>query len=171
MRYNSLQHNSKLQQSNLWRQPARGHNQLPTNYTLPKKSLTVLRREVLLADEVGLVKPISTAGLFFTASYSVVVPSRILLMVPETLQHQWLVEMRRRFNLDVALFDAERFQASDADNPFEDCQIALLSMNWLVADERAQQALCSCDWDILVVDEAHHLVWHPEQSEPSLSAG
>jgi ATP-dependent helicase HepA len=87
--------------------------------------------------------------------------------VPETLQHQWLVEMRRRFNLDVALFDAERFRASDADNPFEDCQIALVSMNWLIEDERAQQALCSCDWDIMVVDEAHHLVWHPEHSSPA----
>ena len=33
--------------------------------------------------------------------------NRVLILVPENLQHQWLVEMRRRFNLDVALFDAE----------------------------------------------------------------
>lgn len=49
--------------------------------------------------------------------------------MPENLQHQWLVEMRRRFNLDVALFDAERFMESDASNPFEDCQLALVAPN------------------------------------------
>lgn len=28
---------------------------------------------------------------------------RVLIIVPETLQHQWLVEMLRRFNLHFAL--------------------------------------------------------------------
>ena len=33
---------------------------------------------------------------------------RVLIIVPETLQHQWLVEMLRRFNLHFSLFDEER---------------------------------------------------------------
>ena len=49
--------------------------------------------------------------------------NRVLILVPENLQHQWLVEMRRRFNLQVALFDEERFIESDAANPFEDTQL------------------------------------------------
>ena len=105
---------------------------MPTNYIAQEVADRIAPR-VLLADEVGLGKTIE-AGLIIHRQLLSGRASRILLMVPETLQHQWLVEMRRRFNLDVALFDAERFQASDADNPFEDCQIALLSMNWLVAD-------------------------------------
>lgn len=166
LRYNSLQHNSKLQQSNLWGLAGARAQPIAHQLHIAQEVADRIAPRVLLADEVGLGKTIE-AGLIIHRQLLSGRASRILLMVPETLQHQWLVEMRRRFNLDVALFDAERFQASDADNPFEDCQIALLSMNWLVADERAQQALCSCDWDILVVDEAHHLVWHPEQSSPA----
>lgn len=82
---------------------------------------------------------------------------------PENLQHQWLVEMRRRFNLQVALFDKERFAESDAGNPFEDTQLALVALEWLKEDERAQDALFAAGWDLLVVDEAHHLVWHQDQ--------
>src|SRR5690606_21734561 len=85
---------------------------------------------------------------------------------PENLQHQWLVEMRRRFNLEVALFDDERFIESDASNPFEDTQLALVSLEWLKEDERAQDAAFAAGWDLLVVDEAHHLVWHPDGASP-----
>ncbi len=166
LRYNSLQHNSQLQQSNLWGLAGVRAQPIAHQLHIAQEVADRIAPRVLLADEVGLGKTIE-AGLIIHRQLLSGRASRILLMVPETLQHQWLVEMRRRFNLDVALFDAERFQASDADNPFEDCQIALVAMNWLMEDERAQNALCSCDWDILVVDEAHHLVWHPEQSSPA----
>ncbi len=36
--------------------------------------------------------------------------SRVLLIVPEALIHQWLVEMMRRFNLHFSLFDKERLE-------------------------------------------------------------
>ncbi|HKM36531.1 MAG TPA: RNA polymerase-associated protein RapA [Thiopseudomonas sp.] len=166
LRYNSLQHNSDIQQSNLWGLAGVRAEPIAHQLHIAQEVADRIAPRVLLADEVGLGKTIE-AGLIIHRQILSGRASRILLMVPETLQHQWLVEMRRRFNLDVALFDAERFLASDADNPFEDCQIALVAMNWLVADERAQQALCACDWDIMVVDEAHHLVWHPEQSSPA----
>lgn len=166
LRYNSLQHNSEIQQSNLWGLSGARAQPIAHQLHIAQEVADRIAPRVLLADEVGLGKTIE-AGLIIHRQILNGRASRILLMVPETLQHQWLVEMRRRFNLDVAIFDAERFMASDADNPFEDCQIALVAMNWLVEDERAQNALYDCDWDILVVDEAHHLVWHPEQSSPA----
>lgn len=166
LRYNSLQHNSEMQQSDLWGLAGARAQPIAHQLHIAQEVANRIAPRVLLADEVGLGKTIE-AGLIIHRQILGGRASRVLLIVPETLQHQWLVEMRRRFNLDVALFDAERFRASDADNPFEDCQIALVSMNWLIEDERAQQALCSCDWDIMVVDEAHHLVWHPEHSSPA----
>ena len=166
LRYNSLQHNSQLQQSELWGLAGARAQPIAHQLHIAQEVADRIAPRVLLADEVGLGKTIE-AGLIIHRQLLTGRASRILLMVPETLQHQWLVEMRRRFNLDVTLFDAERFQASDADNPFEDCQIALVAMNWLVDDHIAQQSLLSCDWDIMVVDEAHHLVWHPEQSSPA----
>lgn len=33
---------------------------------------------------------------------------RVLVIVPDTLRHQWLVEMLRRFNLRFAVFDEDR---------------------------------------------------------------
>ncbi len=166
LRYHSLQHNSDMQQSNLWGLAGVRAQPIAHQLHIAQEVADRIAPRVLLADEVGLGKTIE-AGLIIHRQLLSGRASRILLMVPETLQHQWLVEMRRRFNLDVALFDAERFQASDADNPFDDCQIALVAMNWLVEDERAQEALYNCDWDIMVVDEAHHLVWHPEQPSPA----
>lgn len=122
---------------------------------------------VLLADEVGLGKTIE-AGLVIHRQLLSGRASRVLIVVPENLQHQWLVEMRRRFNLEVALFDEERFIESDASNPFEDTQLALVALEWLVDDEKAQDALFAAGWDLLVVDEAHHLVWHTKTtSAPS----
>ncbi|MDY7217976.1 RNA polymerase-associated protein RapA [Denitrificimonas sp. JX-1] len=166
LRYNSLQHNSELQQSKLWGLTGARAQPIAHQLHIAQEVADRIAPRVLLADEVGLGKTIE-AGLIIHRQLLSGRANRILLMVPETLQHQWLVEMRRRFNLEVALFDAERFLASDAENPFEDCQIALVSMNWLLEDERAKDALYSCDWDILVVDEAHHLVWHPECASPA----
>jgi ATP-dependent helicase HepA len=118
---------------------------------------------VLLADEVGLGKTIE-AGLVIHRQLLSGRANRVLILVPENLQHQWLVEMRRRFNLQVALFDEERFIESDASNPFEDTQLALVALEWLVDDEKAQDALFAAGWDLMVVDEAHHLVWHEDRS-------
>jgi ATP-dependent helicase HepA len=122
----------------------------------------------LLADEVGLGKTIE-AGLVIHRQLLSGRANRVLILVPENLQHQWLVEMRRRFNLQVALFDEERFIESDAANPFEDTQLALVALEWLVEDEKAQDALFAAGWDLMVVDEAHHLVWHEDKASPEYS--
>ncbi|MBL8501572.1 MAG: RNA polymerase-associated protein RapA, partial [Nitrosomonas sp.] len=53
---------------------------------------------VLLADEVGLGKTIE-AGLILHQQLLTERAKRVLIVVPETLIHQWLVEMLRRFNL------------------------------------------------------------------------
>ena len=141
---------------------------------------------VLLADEVGLGKTIE-AGLIIHHQLLNERAQRILIVVPESLQHQWLVEMLRRFNLIFSLFDKQRCQAmaeyhTDAEasrisdnlsqdsnnartfnNPFLSEQLVLCSLEFLSQNEQyAHQALHG-EWDLLVVDEAHHLQWSPEQ--------
>jgi ATP-dependent helicase HepA len=123
---------------------------------------------VLLGDEVGLGKTIE-AGLIIHQQLQTGRAGRVLILVPENLQYQWLVEMRRRFNLNAALFDLERTAAlreSDAgQNPFETEQIVLMSQELLVDHPDLAEAAAAAGWDLLVVDEAHHLEWTPE--EPS----
>lgn len=83
---------------------------------------------------------------------------RVLIIVPETLQHQWLVEMLRRFNLRFALFDDERYAEAqhDAYNPFETEQLVICSLDFARRSKQRLEHLCEAEWDLLVVDEAHH---------------
>lgn len=119
---------------------------------------------VLLADEVGLGKTIE-AGLIIHHQLLNERAQRILIVVPESLMHQWLVEMLRRFNLMFSIFDEQRCQAmSDEDNLFHSEQKVLCSLEFLVQNKSYYQQALEGEWDLLVVDEAHHLQWSPEKS-------
>ncbi|WP_454255611.1 RNA polymerase-associated protein RapA [Pseudomonas sp. Marseille-Q8238] len=163
LRYHTLDHQSRLLQSTLWGLGGARAQPIAHQLHIAREVADRVAPRVLLADEVGLGKTIE-AGLVIHRQLLSGRASRVLILVPENLQHQWLVEMRRRFNLEVALFDRERFAESDASNPFEDTQLALVSLEWLKNSEKAQDAAFAAGWDLLVVDEAHHLVWHPEQA-------
>ncbi len=118
---------------------------------------------VLLADEVGLGKTIE-AGMIIYQQLLSGRAQRVLILVPESLQHQWLVEMLRRFNLAFSLFDEERCveSAHDAENPFETEQLVICSLEWLRKKRARFDELHAAEWDLLVVDEAHHLEWNDE---------
>jgi ATP-dependent helicase HepA len=113
---------------------------------------------VLLADEVGLGKTIE-AGLIMHHQMLTGRAERILIVVPEPLLHQWLVEMRRRFNLRFALFDDERYWQADDANPFQTEQLVLVSLDFFRNEPERQQNALAAGWDLCVVDEAHHLEW------------
>ncbi|MFY0688466.1 MAG: RNA polymerase-associated protein RapA [Cyclobacteriaceae bacterium] len=117
---------------------------------------------VLLSDQVGLGKTIEACLILHRLLLSGQV-SRVLILVPDSLVHQWFVEMLRRFNLWFHIFDEERCAALDSSapegNPFLDDQLVICTTSFLASSpKRAEQAL-SAGWDMLVVDEAHHLKW------------
>jgi len=119
---------------------------------------------VLLADEVGLGKTIE-AGMIIHQQVLAGRAERILIVVPETLQHQWLVEMMRRFNLHFSIFDEERCieALAETDNPFDTQQYVLCSLDFLRKSRKRFEQALEGEWDLLVVDEAHHLEWKPEK--------
>lgn len=162
---------------------------------------------VLLADEVGLGKTIE-AGMIINQQLLTGRASRVLILVPETLQHQWLVEMLRRFNLRFSLFDQDRLDAmatmgdedslasllgeglgegmgedpieaiedpfemapaTGSSNPFEMEQLVLCSLGLFEQREDLRQQVLAANWDLTVVDEAHHLQWSPEETGSSYS--
>jgi ATP-dependent helicase HepA len=125
----------------------------------------VARRQaprVMLSDEVGLGKTIEACLILHRLRLSGRA-NRILVLVPESLVHQWFVEMMRRFNLRLSIFDAERCAAIEAGdpgaNPFLDDQLVLASIGFLAGDSRRAAQAVAAGWDVLVVDEAHHLEW------------
>lgn len=136
---------------------------------------------VLLADEVGLGKTIE-AGMIVHQQLLTGLAGRVLILVPEALVHQWLVEMIRRFNLVFATLDEQRCRdlaglevagqeavfddvaqgdtnPANKPNPFECEQLIICSIDWLVHDQTFAAQAMSAEWDLVVVDEAHHLQW------------
>ncbi len=122
---------------------------------------------VLLADEVGLGKTIE-AAMILHKQILLGRCQRALIIVPESLQHQWLVELHRRINMMFSLFDEERLEAlsDESDNPWLSAQWVITSVSTLQAKPEALQQLCETQWDCLIVDEAHHLTEQgPHNSE------
>lgn len=127
---------------------------------------------VLLSDQVGLGKTIEACLILHRLLVTGRI-SRVLIVVPESLMHQWFVEVLRKFNLWFHIFDEERCTSLDESapdgNPFLDDQLILCSIDFLAQNpKRALQAI-SADWDMLVVDEAHHLKWSVENASPEYS--
>ena len=129
-----------------------------------------LAPRVLLADEVGLGKTIE-AGLIIHQQLQTGRSERILILVPDSLQYQWMIEMRRRFNLQFSLFDLTRtasIKEHDEDtNPFLTEQCIIASIDLLLDHADLKQLALEAGFDLLVIDEAHHLTWHedPETGE------
>ncbi len=117
---------------------------------------------VLLADEVGLGKTIE-AGLIVQRRLLTGRSQRVLVVVPDSLCHQWLVELQRRFALRFSLFDQERCEQSALSHEavFASEQLVLLPMSMLTKPFWLAE-LVDVSWDILVVDEAHQIA--PEQA-------
>lgn len=163
LRHQTLQHQFEQQQSTLNGLQGPRVSLIPHQLHIASEVGRRHAPRVLLADEVGLGKTIE-AGLIIHQQLNAGLAKRVLVVVPETLQHQWLVEMMRRFNLFFSVFDEERCIESlaDADNPFETEQLILCSLDFLRSKKRRFEQAVAADWDLLVVDEAHHLKWSEE---------
>lgn len=181
LRFATLRHMNRLRAS-----PAQGLIGARTQH-LPHQiyiAHEVARRHaprVMLADEVGLGKTIE-AGLILHYQLHTGRAKRALIVVPDSLTHQWLVEMLRRFNLRFSIVDQSRYDAlqdeqSDVDalvnhifgdddsaNPFESEQLVLCSLDFLVSSPQARKDALRAAWDLMIVDEAHHLAWSPERA-------
>ncbi|WP_438482189.1 RNA polymerase-associated protein RapA [Oleiharenicola lentus] len=165
LRLRALQAQSKFRQSDV-RGFLGGRLQLiPHQFYILQEVTSRQLPRVLLADEVGLGKTIE-ACLILQRLLAVGKMKRALILVPESLTHQWFVELLRRFNLWFSIYDAERcndLEASDAaQNPFLASQLVLASVSFLANDEKRRDHALAAGWDMVVVDEAHHLAWSPE---------
>jgi len=169
LRYQTLQKRNLLTHSDLYGLIGCRTSLIPHQLYIAHEVANRYAPRVLLADEVGLGKTIE-AGLILHQQLLSERARRVLIVVPESLLHQWLVEMLRRFNLFFSIFDQERCQAVEAgaphDNPFHSEQLVLCSLGFLAEHpERFHQTVAG-EWDLLVVDEAHHLQWSPQQASP-----
>ena len=170
LRYETLQHRHRLAHSELTGLTGCRTSLIPHQLYIAHEVANRYAPRVLLADEVGLGKTIE-AGLILHHQLLTERARRVLIVVPETLVHQWLVEMLRRFNLHFKIFDDDRWESlaedlNEGHNPFHSEQLVLCSLGFLRNNLDCYEQAMDGDWDLLVVDEAHHLEWSAE--EPSI---
>ena len=160
LRYQTLLHQQAQFQSPLRGLRGNRAGLIPHQLHIAQEVGNRINPRVLLADEVGLGKTIE-AGMILQNQLFAEKVQRVLIIVPETLQHQWLVEMLRRFNLHFSLFDEERCEdfAEQAINPFSTESLIICALDWLKAHPNRVQQAIEAKFDCLIVDEAHHLAW------------
>ncbi len=156
---------------------------LPHQFYIAQQVAARYHPRVLLADEVGLGKTIE-AGLIVHQQLLCGRAKRVLIIVPDSLVHQWLVEMLRRFNLHFTILDeetcvaietggdedAEETSDGEAENPFDSAQLVLAGLSLLVDNPARRDQALAASWDLMVVDEAHHLSWHEDAVSPAYAA-
>ena len=127
---------------------------------------TVVKRfpeRFMLCDEVGLGKTIE-AGLAIRQLVLSGVVRRVLILVPKSVLVQWQEELYEKFVLNVPRYDGGTFYdvfkrelpETECENPWNAHPIMLASSHLAKRRERQQQLLAAEDWDLVVVDEAHH---------------
>ena len=160
LRYQTLLHQQAQFQSPLRGLRGNRAGLIPHQLHIAQEVGNRINPRVLLADEVGLGKTIE-AGMILQNQLFAEKVQRVLIIVPETLQHQWLVEMLRRFNLHFSLFDEERCEdfAEQAINPFSTESLIICALDWLKSHPHRVQQAIEAEFDCLIVDEAHHLAW------------
>jgi len=164
LRYRALQAQVKFRQSDVRGFLGGRLELIPHQFFILQEVSSRQVPRVLLADEVGLGKTIE-ACLILQRLLAVGKAKRVLILVPESLTHQWFVELLRRFNLWFSIYDEARCVACEGSeptqNPFLAAQLVLAGVSFLAGNETRRDQALAAGWDIVVVDEAHHLAWSP----------
>ena len=118
-----------------------------------KKVLKRFRGRALLSDEVGLGKTIE-ALIIFSEYIKRGMVKTALILTPTPLVSQWKEEMKSKFGLDIPSTDDPDFkQKGDA---FWESPFILASINQAKSKNNFDKVV-SREYDMLIVDEAHHL--------------
>lgn len=169
LRLKTLFHQHRLQQSYVHGLMGARVQLLPHQFYIAHQVAQRVAPRVLLADEVGLGKTIE-AGLILHQQLITQRAERALIIVPDSLVHQWLVEMLRRFNMQFTIMDAERYRGQTEfntdENPFETAQLVLCGLSSLTDNAAMLESALAAEWDLMIVDEAHHLLWSAEEVSP-----
>ncbi len=125
-----------------------------------RKVLKQYRGRVLLADEVGLGKTIE-AGMVLKEYILRGMAERILILTPASLVGQWRDEMEAKFGVSFATSHDPLLRSDPRAFWAQPMVIASIA-----SARRKEQAeiLAGLQYDVVVVDEAHHLRDHTSAS-------
>jgi len=115
---------------------------------------------VLLADDVGLGKTIQ-ACLLIAELRARGMADRVIVLTPAGLRDQWRHELISRFHVDTTIADFRAVRQCRATlppevNPWATWTVAIASIDYVKRPE-ALRAVLGTTWDMVIVDEAHHV--------------
>jgi SNF2 family DNA or RNA helicase len=131
-----------------------GVESLPYQLETVRRVLRVLRGRALLADEVGLGKTVE--ALMVLREYQLRgMVRRALILVPPSLTRYWRGELESKAGIEAQSTDDARFRA-DPEAFWRSSGVAIASL--AIARSARHAPLVQAEpWDLVVVDEAHHL--------------
>ncbi len=142
---------------------------MPHQISIAMEACARSRLRILLADEVGLGKTIE-AGFIFHHLWVTGKIKRVLIITPEPLVHQWLLEMYRRFNHMFTIMNDDYYDSQiktdENRNPFLFAQTFICSLGFLINSSQNLQQAVEAQWDMIIVDEAHHLRFYNGNPSP-----
>lgn len=110
----------------------------------------------LIADDVGLGKTVE-AGLILWPLLAKKRVQRLLVLAPASLVPQWQERLRQMFDIRLTLYSAEiDTERSDYWNTHPWVVASLPTLRKDI-NGRHERMLKADDWDLLIIDEAHHL--------------
>jgi superfamily II DNA or RNA helicase len=118
-----------------------------------RKVLKTFRGRALLSDEVGLGKTIE-AGMVLREYIQRGMVKSALILTPTPLVSQWKEELKTKFDLDFPSTDDPDFRKNA--KAFWDQGFILASINH-AKGKRHFERVTRREYDIVIVDEAHHL--------------
>jgi ERCC4-related helicase len=129
---------------------------LPHQLWVCQRVLSTWPTRWLVADDVGLGKTVE-AGLILWPLLSRGKVNRLLIICPSSLVEQWQDRLRDMFDIRVATYLSEADQAK-SDFWHTHPQV-VASLQTLRKDTKGRhQRMLECPaWDLVMVDEAHHL--------------
>jgi superfamily II DNA or RNA helicase len=109
----------------------------------------------VLADDPGAGKTIM-AGLLIRELLMRADAKRVLIVAPGSLVEQWQDELWEKFGVEFTLFASALDQAAHL-NAFAENDLLIARLDQLARNDDLQAKLQHCEWDLIVVDEAHKL--------------
>lgn len=110
----------------------------------------------LLADDPGAGKTVMT-GLYLKELWMRGDLKRALIVCPGSLAEQWQDELARRFGLDFEILGRDSLANSRAGNPLAEKDLLIARLDQLARGEEWGELLRECEFDVVVVDEAHKM--------------
>ena len=153
-----------------------GVDPLPHQLAVLARVMSTDPTRLLLAEPTGAGKTIE-AGLVITELKARGLIRRVLVVAPKGVQLQWIAEMADRFSEEFVLVGAGGVPVDAGIDPWRAFDQVVCSLDsvkpvraragWspervVEHNERRARAVVEAGWDLVVIDEAHHLAGSSE---------